>query len=104
MNQPSVDNMTFEQALAELDRIVHELEDGQLGLEDALSHYESGVGLIKRCHAQLRTVEQRILQLAGTDADGKPVTESFDHSATGETAKPPSKPRRKRPDEPEILF
>jgi len=104
MSQPSIDNLTFEQSLAELDRIVRELEDGQLGLEDALSRYESGVGLIKRCHAQLQAVEQRILQLTGIDADGKPLTQCFDHSATGETAKPANKPRRKRPEDPEILF
>jgi len=104
MSQPSSDNMTFEQTLAELDRIVRDLEDGKLGLEEALGRYETGVGLLRSCYARLQQVEQRILQLAGTDADGKPVTRQFEHNATAEAAKPNARPRRKKGDEPEILF
>ena len=63
MSQPPGDSLTFEESLAELDRIVRELEDGKLGLEDALCRYETGVGLLKRCYTQLQQVEQRILQL-----------------------------------------
>ena len=48
------DSLTFEQALAELDRIVRDLEDGQIGLEESLTRYGQGVGLLKRCYAQLR--------------------------------------------------
>ena len=104
MNNSPSEGPTFEQSLAQLEQIVRDLEDAQLGLDEALGRYEQGVGLIKRCHAQLHAVEQRILQLTGIDADGKPLTQCFDHSATGETAKPANKPRRKRPEEPEILF
>ena len=114
MNQPSTDNLTFEQCLAELDRIVRDLEDGQMGLEDSLGRYEAGVGLIKRCYAQLQAVEQRILQLTGMDGDGKPLTQPFQHSATGETPRPPAprpvapqqapQPRRRAPEEPDALF
>src|SRR5437016_10057673 len=75
-------NLTFEQSLAELDRIVRDLEDGQLGLEDALNRYEAGVGLLKRCYAQLRQAEQRVLLLTGTDAEGRAVTQPFEHVAT----------------------
>ena len=42
MSEPSSPPPTFEQALAELERIVRELEDGAIGLEDALSRYEQG--------------------------------------------------------------
>src|SRR5436305_4580851 len=97
-------NLTFEQSLAELDRIVRDLEDGQLGLEDALSRYEAGVGLLKRCYAQLRQAEQRILLLTGTDAEGQPLTQPFEHTATVDTAIADSKRRRKKDKEPEILF
>ena len=48
MSQPPGDSLTFEESLAELDRIVRELEDGKLGLEDALCRYETGVGLLKQ--------------------------------------------------------
>jgi len=104
MNAPQEDNQTFEQSLAELERIVRELEDGQLGLEEALARYEAGVGLLKRCYTRLQQAEQRILLLTGIDAEGRPVTQAFEHSATTESAKADTKRKRKKIDEPEILF
>ncbi|HMC90805.1 MAG TPA: exodeoxyribonuclease VII small subunit, partial [Gemmataceae bacterium] len=99
----------------ELDRVVRALEDGQLGLEEALAQYEIGIGLLKRCHAQLQKVEQRILQLTGVDAEGRPVTQPFDHAATAESARQatqldhaPSaesvKRKRKKEEDTDILF
>jgi exodeoxyribonuclease VII small subunit len=82
-NAPS-NNLTFEQALAELEQIVHELEDSQTGLEEALARYEQGVGLIKHCYGKLRQAEQRILLLTGTDDAGQPVLKPFEHTATAE--------------------
>jgi exodeoxyribonuclease VII small subunit len=96
--------LTFEQALAELERIVRELEDGQTGLESALASYEKGVGLLKRCYGQLREAEQRIVQLTGVDAEGRPVLQPFEHAATAEADKGDSKRRRKKADEPEVPF
>ena len=72
MSDSPPDNLTFEQALAELEGIVHELEDGQIGLEESLARYEKGVGLLKRCYGQLRQAEQRILLLTG-DGRGRPA-------------------------------
>jgi len=68
---------TFEQALAELEAIVHELEEGKIGLEDALARYEQGVGLLKHGYALLRNAEQRIMQLAGVDEQGRPIVQPF---------------------------
>lgn len=96
MTDPSP--LSFEQALAELERLVHELEDGQIGLEDSLARYEKGVGLLKHCYQQLQQAEQRILLLTGVDDEGKPVTRPFDHSATVEQGKPEAKRRKKSPD------
>lgn len=100
------DNLTFEQALAELERIVHELEDGQVGLEESLARYEAGVGLLKRCYGQLRQTEQRIFQLTGVDDEGRPMAQPFAHMATAEAEKKEAAPkRRKRNDgQPEIPF
>jgi exodeoxyribonuclease VII small subunit len=81
MSEPS-EPQTFEQALAELERVVRDLEDGKIGLEDSLRRYEQGVTLLKRCYGQLRQVEQRINELIGTDGNGNAVTKTFDHSAT----------------------
>ena len=76
--------LTFEQALVELERIVSELEEGKIGLEDSLARYEQGVALLKRCHGQLQQAEQRILELTGVDSQGKPLTKPFDHAASVE--------------------
>ncbi|HEV3263112.1 MAG TPA: exodeoxyribonuclease VII small subunit [Gemmataceae bacterium] len=87
MTNPPPDNLTFEQALAELERIVRELEDGNTGLEESLARYELGVGLLKRCYGQLCQAEQRILLLTGVDEDGRPITHPFEHAATAEARK-----------------
>jgi exodeoxyribonuclease VII small subunit len=104
MNESPTQNLTFEQSLAALDRIVRDLEDGQLGLEDALNRYEAGVGLLKRCYAQLRQAEQRILLLTGTDAEGRPLTQPFEHAATVDAAKVDNKRRQKNDNQPQVLF
>ena len=77
MSEVSLESLTFEQALAELERIVRELENGQIGLEESLNHYEKGVSLLKRCYGQLQQAEQRIVLLKGLDVDDQPVTQPF---------------------------
>jgi exodeoxyribonuclease VII small subunit len=91
MNDPLPTDLTFERSLAELERIVRHLEDGQVGLEEALAHYEQGIGLLKRCYGLLSQAEQRIVLLTGVDADGRPVTQPFEHTATS-----PEAPRRRK--------
>ncbi|MBI3824353.1 MAG: exodeoxyribonuclease VII small subunit [Planctomycetes bacterium] len=73
---------TFEDALAELEKIVHDLEDGETGLEQSLLRYEEGVGLLRRCYEQLRKAEQRIVELTGKDDAGNPVLKPFEHSSS----------------------
>jgi exodeoxyribonuclease VII small subunit len=82
MSEPTPDDIRFEDALAELEQVVRDLEDGQVGLEESLARYERGVGLIKGCYAQLRDAEQRILLVTGTDDEGKPILQPFQHAAT----------------------
>jgi exodeoxyribonuclease VII small subunit len=73
---------SFEQALVQLEQIVHQLEDGEVGLAEALSHYEQGVKLLKQCYGLLQRAERRIELLSGVDADGNPVTGPFDDEAS----------------------
>ena len=98
------DTVTFEEALELLDRIVRELEDGGTGLEESLSRYEQGVGLLKQCYAQLRQAEQRIQLLAGLDDDGKPILKPFDHTATAEAENKEVNRLRQKNNEGEIPF
>jgi exodeoxyribonuclease VII small subunit len=78
----TADGRTFEESLVDLERMVRELEDGRLGLDEALTRYEQGVALIKSCYNHLRQAEQRILQLTGTDEHSQPVLQPFKHEAT----------------------
>ncbi len=95
MSTTPFEGLTFEQSLAQLEQIVRDLEDAQLGLDEALGRYEQGVGLIKRCQAQLQQAEQRILLLTGVEEDGKPVLQAFKHEATAPRG--PASPRLKQP-------
>ena len=70
-----------QQAMAALEKVVHELEEGQLGLDQAVGRYEAGVNLLKQCHALLVQAERRIELLTGVDAQGAPVVEPFDEQA-----------------------
>lgn len=89
MNEARKDGKSFEESLLELERMVKELEDGRLGLEDALARYEQGVGLIKSCYQQLHQAEQRILLLTGVDDEQQPILQPFKHEATAPVKKRP---------------
>ena len=99
MTEPTSDGLPFEEALVELERTVRDLEDGRLGLDDALAQYERGVGLIKSCHARLRQAEQRILLLTDVDEAGRPVLQPFQHEATAAVKADPVRRIRKKTDE-----
>ena len=66
------DGPTFEEAMAELERIVRDLETGALGLDEALRLYERGVALVRRCGGQLDGAEAR-LRILTLDGEGNPV-------------------------------
>jgi exodeoxyribonuclease VII small subunit len=74
--------LTFEQALAELEQIVRRLEEGNVGLSESLAQYEQGVKRLKECYGLLERAERRIELLERVDADGEAVTRPFDHEAT----------------------
>jgi exodeoxyribonuclease VII small subunit len=52
--QPDIAGLSFEEALAELERIVRGLEGGQQRLEEAISAYERGSRLRQHCEAEMR--------------------------------------------------
>jgi exodeoxyribonuclease VII small subunit len=59
----------FEDALAELEQILAEIEGGALGLEESLVKYERGNFLIHHCRGVLNTAEKQI-ELLSKSADG----------------------------------
>lgn len=91
--------LDFESALSEVERIVSELESGDLNLTESLQQYEMGIRRLKRCHALLDTAEQRVSLLSGFDAAGNPVEHPIApvEQPIGEDAgQPTSQVKRKR--------
>lgn len=72
----------FEQSFSQVESIVRELEQGQLGLGDSLAKYEMGVKHLKQCYAALNNAQRRIELLTGIDRDGNTRSVPFgDESA-----------------------
>ncbi len=65
--EKDVAGLSFEEALAELEAIVQRLEKGELGLEDAITTYERGVGLKRRCDEKLKDAQLRVEKIEAKD-------------------------------------
>jgi exodeoxyribonuclease VII small subunit len=89
MTDSSLDNVKFEDALAELEQIVRALEDGEIDLDESLARYEKGVALLRHCYGKLRLAEQKILTLTGATEDGEPILKPFEHAAAINKGKGP---------------
>ncbi len=62
-----VQELTYEEALAELEEIVSVLEDEQNQLDDAIKLFERGQALAARCSVLLEAAELKVKQVAGDD-------------------------------------
>lgn len=60
-----VAELTFEQALDELDALVRRMEGGELGLDEAIAAYRRGAELARHCQGKLAAAEQEIKKLDG---------------------------------------
>jgi exodeoxyribonuclease VII small subunit len=93
---------SFEHALARLETIIQELEEGEVGLAEGLARYEEGVKLLRECYQQLESAQRRVELLSRVDADGLEVCEPFDETAQSLEEKAQTRGRRRsRPTEPE---
>lgn len=68
-----VDKMSFEEALAELEGIVRQLEAGEVELEKSIAIYERGAALKAHCEARLKSAELKVEQIV--QGVGGPTTE-----------------------------
>ena len=77
----------FEKDLEQLEKIVGQLEEGELSLDDALKQFETGIKLAKRCEKALSKAEKRIAILT-RNADGELEAEPFgdDEDEAGDDA------------------
>ncbi|MBI4116056.1 MAG: exodeoxyribonuclease VII small subunit [Candidatus Omnitrophica bacterium] len=76
------EELKFEKALERLEKIVEELEEGNIPLEDALKKYEEGVKLSRVCSERLTQAEKKIQVLTKT-LDGSLKREDFKFEEEG---------------------
>jgi exodeoxyribonuclease VII small subunit len=65
--QKAVEELSYEEALAELEEIVTTLEGEQSQLEDAIKLFERGQALASRCGVLLEAAELKVKQVVGED-------------------------------------
>lgn len=69
MSEKSVDAMSFEEAMRELEDVVGQLESGDVPLEDSIKLYERGAALRTHCQKKLAEAEEKVAKIT-TDSDG----------------------------------
>ncbi|MBV1868586.1 MAG: exodeoxyribonuclease VII small subunit [Marinosulfonomonas sp.] len=72
MSDKKVSEMSFEQAMAELETVVGQLERGDVPLEESIKLYERGAALKKRCEEKLKEAEEKVAAIT-LDGDGNPT-------------------------------
>lgn len=70
------ESKSFEQSMSRLEEIVKRMERGDVPLEEALSLFEEGTGLVSSCSKLLDEAELKVLQLTKGE-DGAPVEREF---------------------------
>ena len=73
---PEPEDISFEEALANLEEIVHRMESGDAPLDSLVQNYEKGVKLLKICRDKIEGAEMKIKE-AQTSSD-KYVEKDFD--------------------------
>lgn len=71
MDKPT---LTFEQALAKLEEIVSQIEEGKVSLEESIEKYAQGQDLIKLCRGKIDAAEKRIQILSKAEGETLAVT------------------------------
>jgi exodeoxyribonuclease VII small subunit len=70
------EDVSFEEAMEQLEEMVDSLEAGALGLEESLKTFEKGMSLVRMCQKKLEDAETKIAKLV-KNKDGSLVTEPF---------------------------
>ena len=83
MKKTEVRGKTFETQLGALEKVVRDLERGDLPLEESLKLFEEGVRLSRECQERLNQAERRI-EILLRDGEGRPVLGAFDEEDAGQ--------------------
>jgi exodeoxyribonuclease VII small subunit len=66
--------LSFEAAMEKLERVVEQLEQGDVALEEAISMFQEGMSLSKLCHDKLKNVEKSIDKILHEDGEVEIIT------------------------------
>ena len=77
MTAGDIKEMSFENAVAELESIVNGFESGQIDLEKAIDNYSRGAALQKHCERKLSEAKLKVQKII-EKSDGSIATEKFD--------------------------
>lgn len=72
MTETPVNQLSFEDAMRELEQVVDKLERGDVPLDQSIALYERGALLKKRCEETLKAAEEKVAAIT-LDADGMPT-------------------------------
>ncbi|MCK0141440.1 exodeoxyribonuclease VII small subunit [Aliiroseovarius sp. F20344] len=72
MSDTPVSEMSFEEAMRELETVVGQLERGDVALEDSIKLYERGAELKARCETKLKEAEEKVATIT-LDQNGTPT-------------------------------
>ncbi|MDE0752026.1 MAG: exodeoxyribonuclease VII small subunit [Planktomarina sp.] len=72
MADASIEEMSFETAMAELEQVVTQLERGDVALDASISLYERGAALKGHCEAKLKSAEEKVAAIT-LNGDGQPI-------------------------------
>ena len=67
-----VNEMSFEDAMRELEQVVGQLERGDVALDESITLYERGAALKARCEAKLKDAEEKVAKIT-LDGQGQPT-------------------------------
>ena len=67
---PAIANLSYEEAVRELEKLVESIERGDIGLAESLASYRKGEQLLRHCKALLDKAELTVREMSLTDAEG----------------------------------
>ena len=72
MSETPIEEMNFETAMAELEKVLGQLERGDGALDESIALYERGAALKARCETKLKEAEEQVAAIT-LDGDGNPT-------------------------------
>jgi exodeoxyribonuclease VII small subunit len=72
------EELSFEQALSNLEEIIRQMESGEAPLESLVTHYQTGVKMLKLCRERIDSAEMKIKEV--NEVDGALIEKDFEET------------------------